>query len=88
MPDLPQRSIQQAALILSRQGKHDEALKTLARIDATKQTGSWGATTYAIRGDLLTAAGRKQEARTAYQNALGKPGLPQAWREAIEKKIK
>jgi predicted negative regulator of RcsB-dependent stress response len=36
---------------------------------------------------LLTAAGRKQEARTAYQKALAKPGLPQAWREAIEKKL-
>ena len=81
------RSVQQAARILSRQGKHDEALKTLTRIDVAKQTGSWRATTYAIQGDLLTAAGRKQEARNAYQKALAKPGLPQAWREAIEKKL-
>ena len=82
------RSIQQAARILSRQGKHDYALQTLARIDAAKQTGSWGATTYAIQGDLLTTAGRKQEARSAYQNALAKPGLPTTWREAIEKKLR
>ena len=61
----------------------DEALRTLARIDAAKQTGSWGATTYAIEGDLLTVAGRKSAARAAYQNALAKP-----WREAIEKKIR
>ncbi|MBU63157.1 MAG: hypothetical protein CMI26_11725 [Opitutae bacterium] len=81
------RSVQQAARILSRQGKHDDALKTLARIDAVKQTGSWRATTYAIQGDLLTAAGRKQEARVAYQNALAKPGLPKTWHEAIEKKL-
>ena len=82
------RSVQQAARILSRQGKHDEALQTLARIDAAKQSGSWGATTYAIQGDLLTAAGRKSEARGAYQKALAKPGLPKTWSEAIEKKIK
>ena len=82
------RSIQQAARILSRLGKHDDALQTLARIDAAKQTGSWGATTYAIQGDLLTTAGRKKEARSAYQNALAKPGLPKAWRETIEKKIR
>ena len=69
-------------------GKHDEALQTLARIDAAKQTGSWGATTYAIQGDLLTAVGRKSEARGAYQKALAKPGLSKAWREAIEKKIR
>ena len=81
------RSIQQAARILSRQGKHDEALKTLTRIDVAKQTGSWRATTYAIQGDLLTTAGRKPEARAAYQNALAKPGLPKTWREAVEKKI-
>lgn len=81
------RSIQQAARILSRQGKHDEALKTLTRIDVAKQTGSWRATTYAIQGDLLTAAGRKPEARAAYQNALAKPGLPKAWHEAVQKKI-
>jgi len=82
------RSVQQAARILSRQGKHDEALQTLARIDAAKQSGSWGATTYAIQGDLLTAAGRKSEARGAYQKALAKPGLPKTWSEAIEKKIR
>ncbi len=82
------RSVQQAARILSRLGKHDDALQTLARIDAAKQTGSWGATTYAIQGDLLTTAGRKKEARAAYQNALAKPGLPKAWSEAIEKKIR
>lgn len=81
------RSIQQAARILSRQGKHDEALKTLARIDVAKQTGNWRATTYAIQGDLLTAAGRKPQARTAYQNALAKPGLPKTWSEAVQKKI-
>ena len=81
------RSVQQAARILSRQGKHDDALKTLARIDAAKQTGSWRATTYAIQGDLLTAAGRNPEARDAYQKALAKPGLPKTWREAVEKKI-
>ena len=82
------RSVQQAARILSRQGKHDEALQTIARIDAAKQTGSWGATTHAIQGDILSAAGRKPAARAAYQNALAKPGLPKAWREAIEKKIR
>ena len=54
---------------------------------AAKQTGSWRATTYAIQGDLLTAAGRKPEARAAYQNALAKPGLPKTWREAIEKSL-
>ena len=81
------RSVQQAARILSRLGKHEDALKTLARIDAAKQTGSWRATTYAIQGDFLTAAGRKPEARAAYQNALAKPGLPKTWREAIEKSL-
>ena len=81
------RSVQQAARILSRQGKHAAALKTLANIDAVKQTGSWRATTYAIQGDILTAAGRKPEARAAYQNALAKPGLPNTWRKAIEKTL-
>ena len=61
--------------------------RRLARIDAAKQTGSWRATTYAIQGDLLTAAGRKQEAHVAYKNALAKPGLPKTWHEAIEKKL-
>ena len=28
------------------------------------------------------------EARATYQKALAKPGLPKAWREAIEKKIR
>jgi predicted negative regulator of RcsB-dependent stress response len=81
------RSVQQAARILSRQDKHAAALKTLTNIDAAKQTGSWRATTYAIQGDILTAAGRKPEAHAAYQNALAKPGLPNTWRKAIEKTL-
>ena len=82
------RSIQQSARILSRQGKHDEALKTLARIDLDKTNGSWLATTLAIKGDLLVAAKRPDDARSAYRKALAEPSLPASMRKAVDKALK
>ena len=81
------RSVQQAARILSRQGKHDDALQTLARIDLNKTNGSWRATTLAIKGDLLVAAKRSDDARAVYREALAEPSLPASMRKVIKKSL-
>jgi predicted negative regulator of RcsB-dependent stress response len=77
------RSVQQAARILSRQGKHDDALQTLAHIDLDKTNGSWLATTLAIKGDLLVAAKRPDEARVSYRKALAEASLPASVRKVV-----
>lgn len=77
------RSVQQAARILSRQGKHDDALQTLAHIDLDKTNGSWLATTLAFKGDLLVAAKRPDEARVSYRKALAEASLPASVRKVV-----
>jgi tetratricopeptide (TPR) repeat protein len=81
------RSVQQAARILSRQGKHDDALKTLAHIDLDKTNGSWRATTLAIKGDLLITAKRTDEARAAYRKALVEASLPASVRKVVQESL-
>jgi predicted negative regulator of RcsB-dependent stress response len=81
------RSIQQSARILSRQGKHDEALETLARLDLDKTNGSWRATTLGIKGGLLVVAKRYDEARSAYRKALAEPSLQMSIRKVVKKAL-
>jgi len=81
------RSVQQAARILSRQGKHDDALKTLAHIDLDETNGSWRATTLAIKGDLLITAKRTDEARAVYRKALVEPSLPASVRKVVQESL-
>ena len=81
------RSVQQAARILAGQKEFDVALKTLSRIEVDKLKGVWRQTTLAIRGDILVAANRTEEARAAYRQALADPGLPVSLRKAVEKAL-
>jgi predicted negative regulator of RcsB-dependent stress response len=81
------RSVQQAASILSRQDKHDEALEALAHIDLDEINGSWRATTLAIKGDLLITAKRTDEARVVYRKALVEASQPSSVRKVVKESL-
>ena len=70
------RSIQQAARILSRQGKHYEVLKPFVHIDKALQADIGRTTTCALQGDLFNCVDRRQKVCAAYLKALAKPGVP------------
>ncbi|MDQ6619155.1 MAG: tetratricopeptide repeat protein [Pseudomonadota bacterium] len=63
--------------------QYDEALRTLdAKIDPAFEG------VYAdLRGDILAAAGRNDEARTAYQIALGKLDTKSAYKNYVQVKL-
>ncbi len=56
-----------AASILSKRGKHDEALATLRRVDSAKLNGFWNSQFRYWLAETLASAGRKAEARSEYE---------------------
>ncbi len=54
--------------ILSKRGKHDDALAVLRRVDPAKQQGFWKWQFILWQGDALRAAKRLGEARAAYES--------------------
>jgi predicted negative regulator of RcsB-dependent stress response len=69
--------------ILLDEKKYDEALKLLS----TKAAESYAMLYADLRGDVLAAAGKPAEARTAYQLALDKSEPNSSYRRLIEVKL-
>ena len=79
---------QAAARILTRQGKFDEALDALLRIDTDKLGGTWRHSTLIARGDTHLAAGDKAAARAAFQQVLDdRPAAELRHRQAAEERL-
>jgi len=77
-------AVQGAARILTRQGKFDDALATLKRIDTEKIGGTWRHSTLLARADTLLAAGKKADALAAYQAVLADTTAEKRHRAAAE----
>ncbi len=77
-----------AADILCKQGKYDEALEVLGKIDLKKQEGAWGMTFYCAYADTLAGQGKKEEAIAKFNEALTVKGATEAQKAACEKRIK
>lgn len=81
------RSVQNAARILARLGRHDEALATINRIDTVKVKGVWRHTTLLTLGDLHAAAGRKAAALKAFADVLDDSSAGKGHRMTAEERI-
>ena len=79
--------LQGAARILTRRGKHGEALKVLDLVDAEKLGGSWSGSMFLARGQTLQAAGRNAAALESYRAVLSSKGALTAHRLTAEKAI-
>ncbi len=77
-----------AADILCKQGKYDEALAGLGKIDLKKQTGYWGVAFYCAYGETLASQGKKTEAIAKFNEALGVKDATDAQKAACEKRVK
>lgn len=82
------RSVHNAAGILTRRGKFDEALAAIRHIDIENSKGYWGNTSLLVLGDTLAAAGKKAEAQTAYQRVLADEAASAANRKSAEDALK
>ncbi len=77
-----------AAAILRKQGKYDEALGILGKIDWRKMSGYWGVAFYCAYGETLAGQGKKAEAIAKFNEALGLKDATAANKAACEKRIK
>ncbi|MCE9607692.1 MAG: DUF4838 domain-containing protein [Planctomycetia bacterium] len=75
------------ARILTKQGKFDEALATLKKLDIEKIGGSWHGSLLIAQGNTLQAAGRKDEALTVYKSVLEDKAADANSRKAAEQGI-
>ena len=82
------RSLQGAARILIRRGRFDLALATLDRADIEKQKGYWRHAMLLSLGEVLAAAGRKDEALKAYRSILADESALKLHRGAAAKEVK
>lgn len=82
------RSVQQAAAILTKQGKFDEALATFNAVNFKKQTGYWRNTMLLSRGDSLAAAGSKSKALDDYNAVLADKNAQSGHRKKAEEQIR
>jgi hypothetical protein len=82
------RSVQNAARILSRQGKFDEALATLRHVDFDKLRGYWRGSMLLALGETLASAGRKDQALTTYRTLLADESVDISHRKEAEEKIR
>ncbi len=74
--------------ILVRQGKLDDALADMQKIDISKALGAWKYQSLKMLGEVYEAQGRKDEAIAKYKEAIeGKDGIRLADIDALEKKI-
>ncbi len=78
-----------SADILRKQGKYDEALELLGKIDYLQTwSGDWGVAFYSAYGETLASQGKKTEAIAKFNEALGVKDATAAQKTACEKKIK
>ena len=76
--------------ILRKQGKYDEALDMLGKIDLKELAayGCWVTTFCCAYGETLAGQGKKAEAIAKFNEALGAKGATAAQKTACEKRIK
>lgn len=77
-----------AAAIRRKQGKCEEALKTLQQADISKMGGTWLGTFLCAYGEIHEAQGKKAEALAKYKEAAAISGLPASQKDSYEKKVK
>ncbi len=82
------QAVLSAASILRKQGKYDEALGILGKIDYEKMEGYWGVAFYCAYGETLAGQGKKAEAIAKFNEALGIKDATAADKAACEKRIK
>ena len=75
----------QAAKILTKQAKYDEALKIFELNDKVT-TGVWGFKYLEAYGDLLKAQGKEKEANEKYDAALALDGVQAGWVKNLKEK--
>jgi tetratricopeptide (TPR) repeat protein len=81
------RSLQRAAAILARQGEFEEAI-TLHELAAIEKLGGyWRHAMLLSLGNTLAAAGRRNEALTAYRELLADDAASKRHREAAENAV-
>ncbi len=78
---------QAIARILTSEGKFNEALATLARIDTDKQRGTWRYSTLIARGDVHRAAGDITKARQLYQDVFDDNDAEARFHTAAEQRL-
>ncbi|MFT5467863.1 MAG: tetratricopeptide (TPR) repeat protein [Verrucomicrobiales bacterium] len=81
------RSVDRAAGILAAQRKFDEALAAFDVVNFEKTTGYWLNEMLNSKGRVLDAAGRKDEARAAFQRVFSDSAASAAQRTAAEKAL-
>lgn len=81
------QSVQAAARILTRQGKFDEALKTLRRTNIEKLNGFWRHSMLLALGDTLAANDQKKQALQAYEKVLQEESISAGHRREAQKQI-
>ena len=81
------RSVHNAARILTRQGKFDEALKTIKRVNLEKTKGFWQHSSLIVLGDILAAAGKKEEALETYRRVLDDKSADERSQQKAEEAI-
>ena len=82
-PELKEIARLRLAALLMDDKQYDEALRTL---DA-KHDGAFAGIYADMRGDILSAAGRNAEARTAYQTALARIDPKSPYRNYVQVKL-
>jgi len=76
-----------AAGLQSRQGKHAEALATLAAVDVAKTKGYWHVAMLVARGEVHAAAGRTKQAVVAFTKALAEKGIAAHHKKRCEQRL-
>jgi tetratricopeptide (TPR) repeat protein len=82
------RSVQNAARILTRRGKFDEALATLRLADIEELRGYRRGSMLLALGETLVSAGQKDQARATYRGLLADETVEPSHRKAAEKAIR
>ncbi len=82
------RSIINAAGILTRQGKFDEALEAINHVNVEKLKGVWRHSMQIARGDAFAAAGRKEAALKDYRFVIAEDSVQAGLRKKAEQGIK
>ena len=77
--------IRLARVLLASEG--DNAAAALKVLEGIKKTGGYNASVEAVRGDVLLALGRNDEARTAYQATLDEARVNGEQRPVVQMKL-
>lgn len=77
-----------AAAVQRAQGKPDDALSTLSKIDTSKVSGYWRGAVLAAMGDTLAAQGKKADAAARFTEAAAVQGIPEGSRKDWEKRAR